>query len=100
MSVAASKRIAIAAPTTVTATAITAAKRERLCSPQPCSAQATAARTATGTCSYCTKSNHFRDVVEEVVHRGAGLCRARVLQRGGPDRTGSAALGAHGASVW
>ncbi len=49
---------------------------------------------------YCTKSNHFRDVMEEAVRSGAGLCRARVLQRGGPDRTGSAALGAHGASVW
>ena len=42
--------------------------------------QATAARTACATCSYyCTKSNRFRDVMEEAVRGGAGLCRARVL---------------------
>ncbi len=40
----------------------------------PGSATATAARTAAATCSYyCTKSNHFRDVMEEVVRDGAGL---------------------------
>ena len=44
ISVAASKRSAMAAPTTVAATAIIAAKRE-LCSPLSSSATATAART-------------------------------------------------------
>jgi hypothetical protein len=47
----------------VTATAITAAKRE-LCSPPPGSANRY--------CSTCTKSNHFRDVMEEAVRSGAG----------------------------
>ncbi len=63
------------------ATAITAAKRERLCLPLPGSATAIAARSAAATCSYCAKSNHFRDVLEEALHSGARLCRARVLQR-------------------
>ena len=42
----------------------------------PGSATAAAARTAAATCSYyCTKSNHFRDVMKAVVRDGAGLCR-------------------------
>ena len=65
----------MAAPTIVAATAIIAAKRE-LCS--PLSSSATANRSAHRYCSYCTKSDHFRDVMEKVVLSGAGLCRARV----------------------
>ena len=42
----------------------------------PGSATATAARTAAATCSnYCTKSNNIRNVMEEAVRGGAGLCR-------------------------